>query len=94
MLLPTNIVAYDLSIGIFTFDRGVIKVKVMYNFTVNISQTVTGQTFLLARNEKSHVGFRVLDLNLILAYSKGQLVSYNGMLPNIWPSCFFYNQLY
>ena len=32
---------------------------------------------------KSNVGFRLAYLNLTLAYSKGQICSWNGVLPNI-----------
>ena len=69
-------VAYSLSIGIIT----VLKVKVMYNSTVNISHTVTDrQTLPFPTNRKLHVGFRLLDLNLTLFYSKGQLGSWNSV---------------
>ena len=56
-------------------------IKVINNSTVNISQMVTDrQTLPLPTSRKSHVGFQLLDSNLTLAYSKGQLGNWNGVL--------------
>ena len=38
---------------------------------------------LFATNRKSHVDFPLADLNLTVAYSKGQLDSWNGVAPSI-----------
>ena len=42
---------------------------------------------LLPTKRTSHVIFRLQDLNLTLAYSKGHLGSCNGVLPNIVRLC-------
>ena len=60
-----------------------VKVKVMHISAVNFSQMLTDRANILPPNRKSHVGFRLPDLNLILTYSKGQLGSWNGLSPNI-----------
>ena len=36
---------------------------------------------------KSNVGFSIAYLNLNLAYSNGQLGSWNGVYQTFWPTC-------
>ena len=67
-----------------TMAHSEFKFKIMCNATVNISQTVTDTAnIVLLLNRKSHVGFRLLDLTLTLAYSKRQLDSWKGVSRNI-----------
>ena len=47
-------------------------------------------TLLLSLNMKQHVGFWLAYFDLTLAYSKGQLGSCNGVLPNIFSLLIFY----
>ena len=57
---------------------------------MNISKLVTGLILLLPSTVKLNrpIGFRLEFLNLTLAYSNGQLDSWNGVSPNILPSYF------
>ena len=50
--------------------------------------TYLGQSLMLATNRKSHLGFRLADLNFTLAYSKSQLGNWNVVSPNIFAFLF------
>ena len=79
-LLPTQKIAYSLSIGIFTFDRGPFQMSVSRSciFWLWISRKwwQIGRILLLARNKMLHVGFRLAYLYLILVHSNDQSHSY------------------
>ena len=66
-------VAYCFSVGIFTFDPGLFLgsrfISCTFWQSLSCKRWKIGQTLILATNRKSHVGFRLVDLNLTLAYS-------------------------
>ena len=68
------------------------KVKVMHISTANISKMVTQRAIILLQsNMMPHIGFRLSYLHLTVAYSKGQLGRWNGVLINVlaflfWPT--------
>ena len=63
-------VASDLSIGIFTFDHGPF--SWLGSRSCTFRPLISGQTFLLPTNRKSHKTFPFAYLYLTLTHSKGQ----------------------
>ena len=84
-------VAYGLSIGIFIFILGPFQRSRSCTIPLSISRKRwrIWQTLLLSTNRKSHMVFRLLDLNLILAYSKGDrfVAKHFGLLVYIMFGC-------
>ena len=88
LLLPTQQVACDLSIGIFTCDFGLFFTTSSRSWTFQLRLYLKwwqiNQILLLPSNMKSHMGFELLYLDLILAYSECQLDCRNGVLPHLF----------
>ena len=54
-----------------------------FRLSLSDKQCQIGQTLLPVTTEMSREGFRLVDLNLTMTYSKCQLGSWNGVSPNI-----------
>ena len=59
----------------------------MHISIANFSQMVTDRENIAIADKGRMRAFRLPDLNLTVAYFKGQLHSWNGMLQICWHSC-------